>query len=110
MNRFQTLLSISSRAAILWPRCTAGAYTRSQFSSTLALLSTVLVQYDLAHERVLELLKLSSYVKECTPLECGLEAPPTPVKMEEIAASWVWRCRFTLSNLRGDCLEPSALN
>jgi len=51
----------------------AGAYTRSQFSSTGALLSTV--QPKLAHERVLELLKLSSNVNECKPLPGGRRLP-----------------------------------
>jgi len=64
----------------------AGAYTRSQFSSTRALLSTV--QPDLAHERVLELLKLSSHANECKPLgggddeegmdHDGMPPPPPP--------------------------------
>jgi hypothetical protein len=44
----------------------SGAYTPFSFSSTRALLSTV--QPDLAHEGVLELLKLSSNVNECKPL------------------------------------------
>ena len=47
----------------------AGAYTRSHFSSTGALLSTV--QPNLTHECVLELLKLSSHVNECKPLQPG---------------------------------------
>ena len=53
------------------PRCPgAGAYARSDFSSTRDLLSTI--QPNLSHECVLESLKLSSNVSECKPLPgCG---------------------------------------
>ena len=48
---------------------TAGAYTRSDFSSASALLSTALS--NLTHECLLEMLKLSSNVNECKPLRDG---------------------------------------
>ena len=52
-------------------------YTRSQFSSTWAPLSTV--QPKLIHERVLELLKLNSNVNECKPLPWTQRGAPPPL-------------------------------
>jgi len=93
----------------LRPWSPPGAYTRSHFSSISAHLCTV--SYNLTHECVLELLKLSSNVNECKPLVTGtcdyivkLLKPVIKPKGDAAAAAAaeggkVGRCRLNLSNL-----------